>query len=239
MSEQSKPLSIFSSRILPDSESERLVKAGFRIRQKDFITVKQAFDTDRFTQRINNPDTQARVFTSKNAVRSLATLLKDEALSIDRKKTFTVGLKATEMLKELGVDTSARAGHALALAQIIARNSDVDAVDFFCGNMSLDDLPEYLENKGVRVHKEIVYHTEMVQHEVETASVHGLIFLSPSAVYSFFKKNHINPETPCFCIGATTSEAIHLRCDNPRIPSNEPTLTSVIDKVIEYFKDQH
>lgn len=235
MSEPAKPISIFCTRTLPDEQSERLVEAGFRIRQKDFIEVQHTFNEATFLDRLNTKETQARVFTSKNSVLSLATLLDANPTQIVSKKTFTVGVKATEMLKDLRIHTSAKAGHALALAQIIARNSDVDAIDFFCGNMSLDDLPEYLESKGIRVHKEIVYQTEMVHHEVETASVNGLIFISPSAVYSFFKKNKINPEIPCFCIGATTSEAIHLRCDNPRIPSNEPVLESVIDKVIEYF----
>ncbi len=235
MSEPTKPVSIFCTRTLPDIETERLVQAGFRVRQKDFIEVQHTYDEATFLNRLNTSETQARIFTSKNSVYSLTSLLEKNPTQIASKKTFTVGVKATEMLKNLGIHTSAKAGHALALAQIIARNSDVDAVDFFCGNLSLDDLPEYLESKGIKVHKEIVYETEMVHHEVETASVNALIFLSPSAVYSFFKKNTINPEIPCFCIGATTSEAIHLRCDNPRIPSDEPVLESVVDKVIEYF----
>lgn len=235
MQEKAKPISIFSSRTLPDTLSEKLVSAGFRLRQKDFIEVKHDFDQKSFAARLNNPESQARIFTSKNAVYSLQKLLETESISFTKKKNFTVGVKATELLAELGIETSARAQHALALAQIIARNPDVEKVDYFCGTKSLDDLPEYLESKGVGLHKEIVYHTELVTHEIETASLDGIIFLSPTAVYSFFKKNKLNPNVPCFCIGATTSEAIHLRCDNPRIPSDEPVLESVIDKVIEYF----
>jgi uroporphyrinogen-III synthase len=236
MQDKAKPISLFSSRTLPDELSEKLIKAGFRLRQKDFIEVKHEFDAQSFAYRLNNPESQARIFTSKNAVYSLQKLLETEAIDFAKKKNFTVGVKATELLAELGIETSAKAQHSLALAQIIARNPDVEKVDYFCGSKALDDLPEYLDSKGIYLHKEVVYQTEMVTHEVETASIDGVIFLSPSAVYSFFKKNKLNPSVPCFCIGATTSEAIHLRCDNPRVPSNEPILESVIDKVIEYFE---
>ena len=67
---------------------------------------------------------------------------------------------------------------------------EIKSVDFFCGNKSLDDLPEYLESKGIDVHKEIVYKTELEHHIVETDSFDAVIFLSPTAVYSFFKKNN-------------------------------------------------
>ena len=70
-----------------------------------------------------------------------------------QKRNFTVGVRATEMLEEFGIKADARAGNAISLAQIIARNKDVKAVDFFCGDQSLDDLPEYLESKGVSVHR--------------------------------------------------------------------------------------
>ena len=110
-------------------------------------------------------------------------------------------------------------------------------MDFFCGNKSLDDLPEYLESKGIDVHKEIVYKTELEHHIVETDSFDAVIFLSPTAVYSFFKKNKLKPNVPAFCIGATTSEAVHFRCTNLRITANEPSIASVVDKVIEHFSD--
>ena len=226
---------ILSTRILEPTLAEKLVAAGITLLQHDFIQVSHKFNKDTFSQFLNNPDSQARVFTSKNSVFSLQKLLKAESLNIESKKNFTVGIKATEMLSELGIETNARAGNAISLAQIIARNKEIKTVDFFCGNQSLDDLPEYLESKGIKVHKEIVYHTELVDQNLETEGIDGVIFLSPTAVYSFFKKNEIDKSIPCFCIGETTSEAIHLRCNNPRFPSNEPSIDSVVDKVIEHF----
>ncbi len=230
-----RPL-IFSTKTLETRLQQMLEAAGISLVQDDFIEVSNEYNRDTFLSYLNNPKSQARVFTSKNAVVSLAKLAQNSTLEISQKKNFTVGIKATEMLSELGIETAARAGNAISLAQIIARNKDVQAVDFFCGNKSLDDLPEYLESKGIMVHKEIVYNTDLVHHQMETDNIDGIIFLSPTAVYSFFKKNKIDVSVPAFCIGATTSEAIHLRCNNKRIESDEPSIESVVEKVVEYFE---
>ncbi len=234
-SESKRPL-IFATRSLSEELQVKLDQAGLDLESQDFIEVEHTFNATTFRERLLDSDSSARVFTSKNAVRSLKKLLESEAnLSIPPKKTFTVGIKATEMLAKLGIKSNVRSENALLLAQIIARNSDVKSVDFFCGDKALDDLPEYLENKNVRVHKEIVYHTEMVYAQVDTSNFSGIIFLSPSAAFSFFKKNKIPSGIPCFCIGATTAEAVRLRSDNPRICAKEPTLNGVIETLIAHF----
>ncbi len=231
---QGRPL-IFSTRVLEDELSQKMEASGIGLRQSNFIEVEHRFDESSFLKSLNNPQSQARIFTSKNAVFSLQSLAEKNELNLTPKKTFTVGIKASEMLEQFGLRPNARADNAISLAQIIARNKDVKAVDFFCGNKSLDDLPEYLTSKGIKVHKEIVYNTELVPEKVESQHFEGIIFLSPTAVYSFFKLNKIDPAIPAFCIGATTSEAVHLRCENPRIESDEPSVESVVDKVIEHF----
>jgi len=228
---------IFATRKLPESAAEKLFKAGFNLNQFDFIKVETRYDESSFLKQINSPDSQARIFTSKNAVRALADLLSKNSLELAKKKNFTVGIKATEQLAKLGLVSSVRSDNAMILAQIIARNADVKAVDFFCGDQALDDLPEYLRSKNIKVHQEIVYHTDMVHEKISTELFDGLIFLSPSAVYSFFKKNRINGNIPAFCIGATTAEAVRRRCDNPRILAHHPSVDGVIERVIEYFQE--
>lgn len=233
-----KPLLIFATRTLPEEETQRLLEAGFELEQKDFIKVRNDFDPDSFKAQLSQSESQARVFTSKNAVRSLKALLKDFPVEIPNKKTFTVGIKATEMLSELGIKSNVRSDNAIILAQIIARNADVKEIDFFCGDKALDDLPEYLESKNIKVNKEIVYRTELSHEVVDTENFKGLIFLSPTATFSFFKKNKVDPDIPAFCIGATTAEAVRLRCENPRICADEPSISGVISKIIEHFSNQ-
>lgn len=228
--------SILATRSLPHEQQERLTRAGLDYREKDFIQVQHQFDSQEFARALQNPQTQARVITSKNSVYSLQKLLAEKPqLNWPPKKAFTVGIRASEMLADLGLRTDARAENAISLAQIIARNPDVRAVDFFCGSQALDDLPEYLESKNIKVFRHIVYHTEWTTEKVETDKLNGVIFLSPSAVFSFFKTNQLPLDTPCFCIGATTAQAVHLRCDNPRLPAEEPSLESVVERVIRFF----
>lgn len=237
MSKMTNGPKILSTRILPPELTALLEKAQIEVEQHDFIRVEHQFDARSFAERLSQSPSQARVFTSKNAVRSLRRLLQEQALDIPVKKTFTVGIRATEMLAELGIKTSVRSHNAISLAQIIARNADIEAIDYFCGNQSLDDLPEYLASKNIAVNKEIVYHTELNPLAVETEALNGVIFLSPTAVFSFFKKNKIDPQIPVFVIGATTGEAARLRCENPRICADEPSIESVVERVKLYFKN--
>ena len=237
MSDSKAPPVVFSTRTLNEESANKIRNAGIVLEQRDFIKVFYEFEDKNFLQSLNNPESQARIFTSKNAVISLQKLSERHPLELSPKKTFTVGIKTTEMLSEFGVSAAARANNAISLAQIIARNKEVQAVDFFCGDKSLNDLPEYLQSKGIKVNKEIVYHTELVHEKVDTADIEAVIFLSPTAVFSFFKKNKLSPDVPAFCIGATTSDAVHLRCENPRIESDEPSIESVADKVVEYFSE--
>ncbi|MEQ9262561.1 MAG: uroporphyrinogen-III synthase [Owenweeksia sp.] len=235
MSDHKNTALIYSTRSLNADLVEKIEEAGLSFEQADFIDIDYDFNEETFYNRLNNPASQARVFTSKNAFFSLQKLAQSRTVDLQPKRNFTVGVRTTEMLEDFGIKPDARAGNAISLAQIIARNKDVKAIDFFCGNQSLDDLPEYLESKGIHVHREIVYKTQLVHHKVNTENIKGIIFLSPTAVFSFFKNNSLLPDTPCFCIGATTSEAVHLRCNNRRILAYEPSIASVVDRLIDYF----
>jgi uroporphyrinogen-III synthase len=237
MAKNETPL-IFSTRNLNKQLQDNLTAAGLAYAEKDFIKVSHDFEDEVIKEGLTNKKSQARIFTSKNAVISLKNFLQENPLPLQAKKTFTVGIKATEMLQNLGIESAARASNAIILAQIIARNAEIEEVDFFCGDQALDDLPEYLESKKIKVNRVVVYHTQLVQEKVDTENIKGLIFLSPTAVFSFYKKNKVDPTIPTFCIGATTGEAVRLRCDNPRILANEPSKESVIEKVIEYFKNK-
>lgn len=236
--ENRSDITILATRTLPESESQRLLDAGFKLEQKDFIRVENSYESESFKNQLTNSESQARIFTSKNAVRSLKKLLSEKDFTIPNKKTFTVGIKATEMLAELGIKSNVRSDNAIILAQIIARNSDVKEVDFFCGDKALDDLPEYLESKNIKVNKEIVYHTDLSHEAVDTEMIGAAIFLSPTAAFSFFKKNSLKPGVPCFCIGATTAEAVRLRCENPRINADQPSIKGVVTKIIKHFSNK-
>ena len=229
-----KPV-VLSAHLLDARYEQALADIGIQLVQKEFVSYSVQYDKQQFLDRLNDQDTQARVFTSKASVRSLADLIRSSGLELRPKKTFTVGIKTTEMLEELGVDVAARSNNALSLAQVIARNPDIKAIDFFCGNLTLNDLPEYLVSKGIKVHRSEVFDITMTAKAMAVEKVNALIFCTPSAVYSFFSLNKPSVELPVFCIGETTAEAVHYRCDNPKIIADEPTLDSLISKVVEFY----
>ena len=227
---------ILATSILPTEQRQRMRAAGLRLEDLQLVSYRLEYDARRFANRLLDAGTQARVFTTKGSVRSLKKLITATGLKVPPKKTFTVGIRATQMLEKLGIRSVARAGNAISLAQIIARNQEIKAVDFFCGSHTLNDLPEYLESKNIRVQREEVFVMDMKEQQVETCDVDAAIFLTPSAVFSFFKKNELDPGIPVFCIGQTTASAVHLRCDNPRIISPKPYTASVVSETIRYFR---
>lgn len=229
-----KPV-VLSAHLLDVKHEQVLTSAGIELIQKEFVSYSIQYDRQAFLDRLNDPDTQARVFTSKASVRSLADLLELTSLELIPKKTFTVGIKATEMLKDLGVEVAARSNNALSLAQVIARNSEIKSIDFFCGNHTLNDLPEYLESKGIKVYRSEIFEITMTSISMDLDKVNSLIFCTPSAVYSFFGSNKPDTDLPVFCIGETTAEAVHYRCDNPKFVAGEPTLDSLMIRVADYY----
>jgi uroporphyrinogen-III synthase len=66
---------IFATRKLPETAAQKLMDAGFHLDEFDFIQVNTQYDEASFLKQLNNPASQARIFTSKNAVRALADLL--------------------------------------------------------------------------------------------------------------------------------------------------------------------
>ncbi len=229
-----KPL-VFSTRILDKSQMQKLKGHGISVEQYDFIKIKHIFDESSLLKRLNNPITQARVFTSKNSLHKMRKLIGNSSLKLNPKKNFVVGISAAKMLRDFGIKVNASADNAISLAHIMARNHDIKAVDYFCGDKALNDLPEYLESKSITTNKEIVYQTEVKHKKVFTSNLNGVIFLSPTAVSGFFKKNSLPPDIPIFVIGTTTQKTVHFHCTNKCILADKTSLTSVTDKVIQYF----
>ncbi len=226
---------LLSTKMLDENLEHCLASNGIKLIQKDFVTFSISYNKTEFATRLNDPDTQARIFTTKGSIRSLKDLLANDTIKLIPKKTFTVGIKVTEMLHQMGIEVAAKSTNALSLAQIIARNAELKAVDFFCGTQTLNDLPEYLKTKGISVNRTEVFDINMSSEKLSMENIDAIMFFSPSAVYSFFSANQPDLTTPIFCIGAATAEAVHYRCNNPKVLADEPTAYSLINKVTTHF----
>jgi uroporphyrinogen-III synthase len=63
----------------------------------------------------------------------------------------------------------------------------------------------------------------------------GILFFSPSAVHSFFKKNKANPDTVFFAIGETTANAISVYTNNKIITGNTPAKGELLKLAVEWL----
>lgn len=175
------------------------------------------------------------VFTSIHAVEVVKSELPDIPPAWD---IFCTGGATREALLEI-FDESTIAGtskNASGLAEKIIQRTDIQQVVFFCGKQRLNDLPETLQNAGIKVTEVIVYQT--VGTPV-TISKHyqGILFFSPSAVHSFFSTNTIPVSVVLFSIGKTTTGTIESYCSNTVVTSQWPGEANLIELVLEHFSN--
>ena len=83
---------------------------------------------------------------------------------------------------------------------------------------------------------EIVLYKNIEQPKKIDNGFQAILFFSPSAIKSFFKKNVLQKTTACFCIGYTTANALkEYKITNKTIVSNYPSQQVMIDVVLNYF----
>jgi len=176
------------------------------------------------------------IFTSVHAVECIMPFLEGMRPSW---KIFCTAPATAMIVTQLmpGTTIIGTAANAVALAQVISENAIEEKFLFFCGDKRRDELPEILIGKGYEVESFVVYKTVETPTLV-SGNYNAIAFFSPSAVNSFFSMNIPDEKAILFAIGNTTADAIRKRSDN-RIIVNETTNTeSVIDTIIDYFKDQ-
>jgi uroporphyrinogen-III synthase len=135
------------------------------------------------------------------------------------------------------------ADSAAELAEIITSPETPGECWFFCGDKRREELPERLKAAGWQVHEVVVYQTILTPQRIDK-SYDAVIFLSPSAVESFFSMNTIGPKVRLFAIGKTTAAAIHTKCPNPVSISEKPDEQILIRQLLEWLdaarpKDKH
>ena len=175
------------------------------------------------------------VFTSANALSAMSGFLQAAA---PQWNIYCIG-NATKKAVTDYFDSAMIKGTAIdgaSLAEIIKADG-VGEVVFFCGDKRLDALPQFLYQNDIMVREIVVYKTketpeQMVKH------YQGIMFYSPNGVNSFFRVNKIWPHTVLFAIGNTTAAAIRAKSKNEVIIGDTPSKEHLVDKVIEYFRNQ-
>jgi len=173
------------------------------------------------------------VFTSMNAVEAVAYYQEDNQPEWD---IYCIGNTTAKLVsKYFGEHRIAgTANDAESLAELIVEVGVEDEVIFFCGDQRRDELPKMLREHDIEVDEITVYQTIALPHQIEKV-YNGILFFSPSAVESFFKKNKLPQSTILFAIGNTTAAEIRKHTRNKILISDEPGKENLVRKMIDYF----
>ena len=173
------------------------------------------------------------IFTSMNAVEAVQQNVIDEQPGWT---IYCIGNTTQQLVKKYFPlsEIAGTADSAVELAELIVEAAAAEEVIFFCGDQRRDELPNHLRQHGIEVNEIVVYQTIALQHKIEKDYL-GILFFSPSAVESFFKKNKLNTTTILFAIGITTASTIKKYTGNKILVSDQPGKEYLVDKMIEYF----
>jgi len=174
------------------------------------------------------------IFTSVNAVEAVAAELNDYK---PEWLIFCIGYATQSAVdKYFGANlVGATADNAKNLADAVIKKGNTDTIIFFCGDQRRDELPQLLRQNNIDIHEIVVYHTVAVPRKIEK-KYHGILFVSPSGVQSFFQNNQLDRQTILFAIGNTTAAEIKKHSTNKVIVAREPKKELLLAKAINYFQ---
>ena len=227
-------LHILSTRPVEISRIEEAQQKGMILDVLSFIET-EAIQTIEVQQEIEWASVQQAtvVFTSMNAVEAVTEMLDGH---IPDWRIYCMGYKTKQLITDYFGETaiSGTADNAAELADEILENEEPEEVIFFCGNQRRDELPGKLRSHHISVNEVVVYETLPVEHKLEK-EYDAVLFFSPSAAESFFKKNKLSARAVVFAIGNTTASTVKRFCSNKIIISKLPGKEELVTEALEYF----
>ena len=174
---------------------------------------------------IIKPD--ALVFTSQHAVESVKNLNNKNIAC------YTIEGKTTELAVEYGFFIKGKAKDSTALADVIKNQEEKNVVH--CSSRDrMDILKTQLVKSGISYHFIEVYQKTLKPQKV--GYFDGVAFYSPSQVEAFLEFNQLLPETPVFCIGKTTANAVKQKGHKKVLISEKSQTESLLETVYQYFR---
>lgn len=215
---------IFSTKKLTEAQLQKF-KGTIKVDSEDFIKISP----NRISPIVLKKKFKNVVFTSKNAVESLLTNISPAELQFEN--IYCVGRKTRRLIqKKIGKVTHFE-NSAKDLAKHLVEYVEGTEVNYFHGNLSLEDLPSILEENKITVNKIEAYRTKLSGKSIEN-SVEGILFFSPSTIESYLLKN--KPNKVAYCIGETTAKEARKHFKDVKV-ARIPDMESVIDLVNEDY----
>lgn len=148
----------------------------------------------------------AWVFSSKYAVKSISKLL--PKLNIPN-SVYTVGANTSHKLAELGISSIHPETHTMKELASLLSNKKRISIIHFCGNLKIAELGDLLdEHANIQITSIQVYKNTLTPQKIDSSTFDGMVFMSPSAVRSYFNENAVNTSHTLFCIGTTTAHEL-------------------------------
>ena len=231
---QKDKISILCTRTISDSLLSYAEGEGIDLHVESFIETEPV-ETIEIQQEIEQAGLLSAtvVFTSMNAVEAVANVLDGQ---IPDWEIFCIGNTTKELVEKYFGEESLKdtAEDASLLADTIVIEGETDEVIFFCGDQRRSELIEKLNEQGIEVNEIVVYQTIETPHKIHQ-NYNGIIFFSPTAVRSFFKKNQSKEGTIFFAIGNTTAAEIKKFTKNKIIIGDEPSKEKLVETAIDFF----
>lgn len=210
-------------------------EAGIDVVHFTSISTDLTADTRRQVEKIFSQQALI-IFTSNNAVKSVAGVMKvpptNWTIYCIGNTTYSLAKKyfGEEKIKQKAPTASKLAGKIIPVI-------DAKEVIFFCGNLRRNELPDALRAKGIVVNEITVYRTTLTPVSIQK-EYDAVLFFSPSAAESFFKKNSLPAKTTLFVLGKTTADEIKKFSNNTIVTGNEPDKYKLIRQAIHYVRNK-
>ncbi|MHB1921999.1 MAG: uroporphyrinogen-III synthase [Chitinophagaceae bacterium] len=215
-----------------------------QIIDREFIQINSVFPNVKLAKKISSlcQEQNTILFTSKNAVNAVKSYLNEE---IGRNysppwKYFCLDTATQKELLDSFADVQDIIGTSnsgASLAEEILLHSKIRKVYFFCGNKRRNDLPDTLRLHDIEV-EEIIVYENIPQPQTVPGPWDAILFFSPTAVESYLSLNSPGLRTICFAIGNTTANVIAEHLPNKIVICPNPSMESMINQVIQYFKNK-
>lgn len=204
---------------------------------EDFIQIKCIQDP-RIAQQLQQLGNQKinAIITSSNTLSCISKIINIQSLDWNY---YLINGKTESLAKELfpKINIVASAKNATTLLQFLPINNQVKTY-IFCGDQSLDIIPNFLNQENVVFEKIVVYENQSQPKEIKK-DYEAYLFFSPSGVNSFFEKNLLPKNSITIAIGGTTAKALLTFAPNQKILiADEPNLGSMLGKLKEYYAEE-
>lgn len=239
-------VNILCTRSLDPEDVLKAKGMGLRVDVVPFIRIVSIRDEDLKNDLHDFADQEIlAAFTSKHAVRTVRHFFEGERTTAQLKWDIACLDEAT--LREVYTlfpnkkIVAVAANASLLAAELIEHVSRLPSrkrgIVLFNGDRSLTTIMDACRQMNLNVQAQMVYRTELTP-VVIGEHYHGIIFMSPSAVESYFQLNVFPQDCAAFCIGKTTECAFIANAPDVRdiICAAGHTFQSILEAIRTHYE---